>query len=234
MPPGISVVIPVGPLPCHQEWLGECLESVVAQTVQPNHVVLVDDMAGLPDEDESDRRGPMPLSIWRSPWHLGVAHAFNIGVALATGPLVFLLGSDDTLEPDCLERCLAEYSSVDRQHSNANLGYYYVGLRYMDDGSTQCTPCAAAMVHKDLWKATGGFPTESATGASDAALVSIIWGRKIGFTHAVDEHRVLYNYRRHPGTDTASKAAWQRVILETRDLVTREWKKPEWGRGLEK
>lgn len=229
----VSVVIPVGPLPCHREWLEECLDSVVAQTVQPNHVIMVDDMAGL-STLKIDPLAHLPLEVWRSPWHLGVAHAFNIGAALARGPLVFLLGADDTLEPDCLERCLQEYDAVDRKHSNANLGYYYVSLRYMDSGETQCVPCNAAMIHKDLWKATGGFPVESASGAPDAALVSIIWGRKIGFTHPVDKEKVLYNYRRHPGTDTASKGAWQGVILETRDLVTREWQPPQWGRGLEK
>jgi len=40
----------------------------------------------------------------------------------------------------------------------------------------------------------------------------------------------LYRYRTHPETDTARRGPWQRVILETRNLVTDLWERPTWGR----
>lgn len=212
-----SVVIPVGPYPGNQRWLKQAVASVLEQTVLP-FLVLIDDGAGLK---------PLQLGLfgqpflhWQAPWQLGVAHAFNMGVALAPDRLVFMMGSDDVLEPTCIEECLNTYEQV-----RDNLGYYFVGVRYMDNGETQTTPCNAAMVTKDLWKHTGGLPLQSSSGAPDAALISILLahGDKAGRLWPVADGKPLYNYRRHPGSDTASKGAWQRVILETRDLVTREW-----------
>jgi hypothetical protein len=100
-----------------------------------------------------------------------------------------------------------------------------VGVRYSDTGETQELACNAAMVTKSLWRRTGGFPIQSASGAPDAALLSIIIGNypRAGRHWPVADGKPLYNYRRHVEADTASKASWQRVILETRDLVTREW-----------
>src|SRR6266702_3237139 len=104
-------------------------------------------------------------------------------------------------------------------------GYYYVGVRYIDTGETQTVPCHAAMVTRTLWRRTGGFPIQSSSGAPDAALLSIIMGNypRAGRHWPVADGVPLYNYRRHPDSDTAGKASWQGVILETRHLVTLEW-----------
>jgi len=214
----ISVVIPVGPSEANQRWLPEAIASVVAQTV-PATIVLVDDMAGirpaqlLPHGQE--------YKYFKCPWYMGVAHAFNIGVAIAPTELVFMLGSDDTLEPECLEECIAEY---ERQHDD--LGYYFVGVRYADTGEEQTVACHAAMVTRSLWLHTGGFPVATASGAPDAAFISILLRHRAeaGRLWPVADARPLYNYRRHKESDTASKGQWQGVILATRDLVTREWR----------
>jgi hypothetical protein len=218
----VSVVIPVGPNPANTRWLDEAVLSVSEQTwaKRPDggvNLVLVDDMAGL-----STHMVPsdLPTTVWLAPWYLGVAHAFNIGVAIAPSELVFMLGSDDWLEADCIERCVEEYK---RQRDD--LGYYYVGVRYLDTNELQDQACHAAMVTKALWRRTGGFPIQSSSGAPDAALLSILIGNypRAGRHWKVSQGRPLYNYRRHSETDTASKGPWQGVILSTRDLVTREW-----------
>lgn len=210
----ITVAIPVGPHPANRRWLSECLDSVHAQT-QRADVLLIDDMGQLPDFS-----GVSGVRMWRAPWYLGVAHAFNMGVALADDPLVFMLGSDDTLEPTCIEECLNAYYAA-----RDDLAYYYCGVRYMDTGELQTLPCHAAMVTKALWRLTGGFPVQSSSGAPDAALLSIMIGNypRAGSLRQVADGKPLYNYRRHAETDTASKGPWQGVILQTRDLVTREW-----------
>jgi len=165
-------------------------------------------------------------NVWRSPWRLGIPHAFNFGVALAPTEWVAMLGADDTMEPDAIERAL-HYIRQDDPHVQANT-YYGFPVRYMDTGEEQSVPCGEAVVSKTLWKRTGGFPVESASGACDAAFLSSIWNSD-EFKITMLGARPLVNYRRHADTDTASRGNWQGVILETRNLLT-PLRKPEWGR----
>lgn len=227
----IGVTIPVGASESNRRWLTECLNSVLSQTRRPDSVTLVWDYPNdkrLPweaDQAIETLQDATLLKEWTAPWYLGVAHAFNFGVALDPSEMTLMLGSDDTLEPDCLEECASAYYAWKRNP----LAYYYLGVRYMDDDSLQTVPCNAAMVGKALWRRTGGFPVESASGAPDAALVSILLSRGIeaGYVYPVADGKPLYNYRRHQDTDTASRGPWQGVILATRDILTTLWKPKE-------
>lgn len=223
---GITVVVPVGPSEANRRWLKECLDSVAAQTLKPAEVLLIDDTSqrterSFTSDIASLVQARITWRVWKSPWNLGVAHAFNCGIGLASNALVFMLGSDDTLEPGCLQACLDAYYA----NNQDPLGYYFVGVRYMDTGEEQNLACHAAMVTKALWQHTGGFPLQSASGAPDSAFLSILIGNSpnAGRLRDVAGSAPLYNYRRHDETDTASKGPWQGVILQTRDLVTRLW-----------
>lgn len=220
----ITVVIPVGPYPANKKWLKEALESVASQTHKTDEVLLIDDMAGLSFATECMPSG-MAIRTWESPWRLGVAHAFNFGVALAKNDLVFLMGSDDLLEPTCLEKCIKEWENNKKLDA-----YYYTGIEYMDDDEKQDLPCGYAMVTKGLWRKTGGFPVESAVGAPDAAFVSILMVHHKDSLVKVDNGTPLVNYRRHNESDTAGRGPWQGAILETRNVLTNTWKKPDWPR----
>lgn len=222
----ITVAIPLGPHPEHARWLDECLRSVYDQSVNVDEILIIDDMHGLTGSYEKDG-----CRIWRSPWLLGVAHAFNFGVALARNECVFMLGADDTLEPDCIQRVLAQYAGTSEEDKGST--YYFVSVRYLDDreDNTQFLPCNAAMVTKSLWRKTGGFPIEAASGACDAAFVSRFWNRADEVRFAgVGEGTTLYNYRPHADTDTAQRSQWQGIILATRGLVTEVYDPPRWGR----
>lgn len=210
--------------------------SLAFQTRPPDEVLLIDDMHGLPnvfrydggEDRETGYRSSYPVRTWFSPWRLGVAHAFNMGIALAENELVFMLGADDRLLPNCLHEVWRVYEKLHRQDA-----YYWVGVEYSDDREEkhQFAPCGAAAVTKGLWRFTGGFPVEASTGASDSALVSILWKHHLELLVGVGvEREPLYWYRVHDQSDTASKGPWQGVILGTRDLVTAEWKEPAWGR----
>ena len=102
----ITVVIPVGPHPANIAWLGEALESIALQSVWPEEILLIQDRETL--EIFEPTSGP-PVRIWKAPWRLGVAHAFNFGVALANTQLILMMGSDDRLLPDCLAACWAHW-----------------------------------------------------------------------------------------------------------------------------
>lgn len=220
----IAVCVPVGPKLHHQKYLKECLTSVQAQTVKPSEVLIIDDMAavdGVLVDSVCER-----VKIYRAPWHIGVPTAFNFGVALTEGEYTLMLGADDTLEPDCIERCEEVISRAQYPENT----YFYLPLRYMDTGEEQNLACNAAVVSKSLWKRTGGFPTEGAVGACDTMLISIILAHPgLSLLQSVGD-KPLYNYRRHLETDTAIRGDWQQPIFTTRHAVTRDFKIPEWGR----
>lgn len=221
----VTVTIPVGPSEANQHWLFEAIESVQKQTYSVDEILLIDDMADLPQPELlSDA-----IRIWRTPWLVGIPTAFNFGVALARNELVFMLGSDDWLEPQCIEACVKGYRGFDKRDETL----FFVGVKYNDgrEDSTQFAPCNAAMVTKSLWKRCGGFPIESASGACDASLISIMMKNpEAGGYIGVGNRKPLYNYRVHPGTDTAQRQAWQSVILQTRDILTSIWQTPAWAK----
>lgn len=206
----------MGPFQGNRQWLYEAINSALDQTYPIAHLVIIDDMAGLKDYD-------VPLAnttLWHSPWRLGVAAAFNIGVALSPTNCVFMLGSDDTLEQTCIANCAWKYEHVQRP----DYTYFFVGVRYSDGREDQYAPCHAAMVTQTLWRHSGGFPPESGVGTSDANFISVLMANPdAGHLVCVNAHSPLYNYRVHDDTDTAKKAEWQHVIIETRNILTREW-----------
>lgn len=225
----ITVAIPVGPMPHHAEWLDECLASVRAQTRRPDEILLIDDM-----HDIDRRYYAADTRVWRAPWRLGVPAAFNAGVALARNNCVFMLGADDTLEPECLELCAREWEIVERSgEADPDLCWYYVAVRYMGgEQPDQFLPCNSAMVTRTLWRATGGFPAESSVGSCDSMLISMFWNRPSVIRFAgVAAGKILCNYRVGNATESGSKSSeWQGPVFAVRDLLTRGWSAPAWGR----
>lgn len=220
----ITVVIPIGPSEHAQDYLREAVESIGTQTVRPAALLIVDDMAC--QEYRMILQG-IPHWVVRNYWRMGVAHSYNIGVGASTTECVLLMGADDTLDPGCIENCWHVYEKYERPDNI----YFWLGVKYSDGREDQFLPCNAAMVTKSLWRATGGFPPETASGASDAALISSMLVRPELFKFVgVNKSKPLYNYRVHDETDTAKRGRWQQVILETRDLLTELWQAPEWGR----
>ena len=221
----VTVVIPVGPEPQHVRWLAEAVQSVREQTYPVSETLLIDDMQGLsPGLDEFlDREG---ITVWPAPWRLGIATAFNIGVALAANELVFMLGSDDRLLPQCIEACVRAYHETAEDVRDQT--YYAAPVQYSDGRPDQFLPCNAALVTKGLWQHCGGFPLETASGAPDAALISIFMRHPEAGTYIVVGRKPLYWYRSHDATDTARRGPWQPAILATRDLVTQLWEPPRW------
>ncbi len=194
----VTVVIPVGPYPANTLWLNDAILTASRQ-LHVDEVLLISDDA----ESLTDYMGLSEwVTIYKAPWHVGVATAFNFGVALAKNELVFFLGSDDWLEPDCIGECVKEYLKMPEKERAAC--YFYVPLRYQGggllDGEIQRVPANAALVTKSLWKRCGGFPLVPE--APDAALLEIL--RKfpgLGGLQRVGK-RALYNHRIHPDQET--------------------------------
>ncbi|MER8060535.1 MULTISPECIES: CDP-glycerol glycerophosphotransferase family protein [unclassified Streptomyces] len=99
--PRFSVIVP-----CYrvQAYLGECLDSVLAQSYRDLEVIAVDDRS--PDDsgailDEYAARDPR-VKVLHLPENVGLGRARNAGMPHATGDYLFFLDSDDTLTPGAL------------------------------------------------------------------------------------------------------------------------------------
>ena len=99
--PKISVIIPVYNA---QQYLKECIESVLQQTLQEFEIICVDDGSGdasdtiLNKYAETDDR-----FVLLSQTNKGVSAARNAGIKAAKGEYIYFLDSDDYVEPDALE-----------------------------------------------------------------------------------------------------------------------------------
>lgn len=244
----ISVVIPVGPFEANKRWLQECLDSIAGQTITPAGITIIEDGAKLreldwlqcwePEYGQFNQYGStyqddnmVDIEIYPMPWRTGISHAFNYGVMLSYTECVFMLGSDDTLEPNCLAKCMEAY-----EKNNQQPAYYSVPIRYMDDLTIQTAPCNAAMTTKTFWKQTGGFPIETAIGIGDSTFLSICIKHKLPVRWVGEDTGQpdvpLYNYRRHPDIHTYKLGPWWGVVDSIRNIATEQWnadKIKEWS-----
>lgn len=129
----ISVIIPVYNV---EKYLEECLESVYSQTVKPFEVILVDD--GSPDKcgeicDTLAASHPELTKVIHQE-NMGLGGARNTGISAATGDYLFFLDSDDTIDPDAIER-------LDRVIEKTGADMVLCGVRIlMPDGSREDIP----------------------------------------------------------------------------------------------
>ena len=230
----ITIAIPVGPSDANQKWLPDCIESIVQQELRPQEVLFIDDQAHL---DMDSLRQALELETievnhWKTPWLSGVAHAFNFGVALAKNDLVIMLGSDDELAPLAVSDCWRSWEEFGNP-----LGYYFMDVAYMGSDETQSLPCNAAMVHKNLWRRSGGFPPQSAMGRPDTILISMLMtqGPTVGELLNVESKEPPYLYRSHPDTDTNIRhGRWESGIMEFMEDYQTEWTPPLWPFGKDR
>jgi glycosyltransferase involved in cell wall biosynthesis len=98
----ISVVIPVFD---GERLLAEAIESVLAQSLPADEVVVVDDGSTDGSAKVAESFGP-PVRVLRRP-HRGVAAARNAAVEESDGELIAFQDADDLMKPDRLERQVA-------------------------------------------------------------------------------------------------------------------------------
>jgi len=110
----VSVVIP---LFNHEQYIEAAIESVLAQTIRPSEIIVIDD--GSSDNSAAKvlqlaERHP-EIIFWSWP-NQGAHHTLNASIHRATGDYVAILNSDDCYEPERLAACLSvvsEFPAVD-------------------------------------------------------------------------------------------------------------------------
>lgn len=108
----VSVIIPVYNV---EDYLAECLESVVNQTYKDLEILCINDCSTdhsleiLEEYAQKDAR----IVISGNQENCGLAYTRNKGMELATGDYILFLDSDDTICPDLIEECIRVSGSCD-------------------------------------------------------------------------------------------------------------------------
>lgn len=109
--PLISVIVPIYKV---EDYLDECVESLVKQTYKNLEIILVDD--GSPDKcpqmcDAWTKRDTRIVVVHKP--NGGLSDARNAGIAIAKGDYIGFVDSDDFVSPDMYEKLLNGFSLSD-------------------------------------------------------------------------------------------------------------------------
>lgn len=105
--PVVSVVVPVYNV---RDYLGECLDSLLAQTLDPIEIICVNDGSTDRSEgviDEFAQRDNRIVRVDKA--NGGLSSARNAGIDAARGTYVFFVDSDDYVRPLLCERVVSEF-----------------------------------------------------------------------------------------------------------------------------
>ena len=213
----VSVIIPTYN---QDRYLGDAIESALAQTRVPDDIIVI-------DNGSTDRTPEVaaryPVRYVRQT-NQGICGSTNRGIAEATGDFVVILHSDDRLLPDHLETNLAAFAvhpdaafvcgdyrwlgADDCWHVHRcepRPDYYATLLRLNFIG-----PPIVVMFRRDVLQAVGGFRREF-EGADDQEMYLRIARQYPIHCH----HHVIAEYRRHPGQNSHKLAMMLAAAIKT-------------------
>lgn len=118
--PAVSVVVPIYNV---EDYLRECVDSILAQTLKNIEVILVDD--GSPDScpkivDEYAKKDKRVVAVHQK--NSGYSIAVNKGIELAKGEYIGIIESDDWIEPDMYEEL---YNNAKKNNTDITKGGFY-------------------------------------------------------------------------------------------------------------
>lgn len=119
----VSIIVPIYKV---EEYLDECVESIINQTYSNIEIILVDD--GSPDRcpqlcDEWAKKDNRIKVIHKE--NGGVSSARNAGITLAKGEWVWFVDSDDTAQINALEELSEYFNAADLIVFNAKIDKLY-------------------------------------------------------------------------------------------------------------
>lgn len=205
--PLISVLIPVYNV--KEEYLRECIESVLSQSYENFEICIVDDASTKKDTLAALKQyeGVDKIRIHHRKKNGHISRATNDALKMAKGEFIALLDNDDTLSPDAL------YEAAKALNENRKLDLIYSDEDKVAVDGTRCEPhfkpdyspdtllsmnyiCHLSVIRTDLARKMGGF-TVGLEGAQDYDLV-------LRLTEGTDRiyhiHKILYHWRMIPGS----------------------------------
>jgi glycosyltransferase involved in cell wall biosynthesis len=214
--PRISVVIPVFD---GERFLGEAIESVLAQTLAPAEVIVVDDGSSDASAAVGESFGP-PARVIRAR-HRGVSEARNTGVTESAGELIAFLDADDLMKPDRLERqaaVLGEPPGADFVLGRAEV-LLEEGVEPPEFITAKLAPVAEGrdqywamtlLTRRDAFDRVGPFDPEMRLGQDSDWLMRAF---EAGLSHALVEEPVILR-RFHGANATYDTSGSQRATFE--------------------
>lgn len=217
----VSVVIPTYN---HARFVGQAIDSALAQTLPPSEVIVVD--------DGSSDRTPEALAFYGDRIRVirqrnqGVAAARNNGAAAATGHLLAFLDADDVWLPRKLER------QVELFIADSGIGLAHCGTEDIDGASKRLSAHvdglegwvatefllfrravvlgggSGVVIPRSVFKEVSGFDKELSTSADWDLYYRISRRYKIGFVP-----EVLLQYRLHGTNMHGNVRAMERDML---------------------
>lgn len=202
----ISIIVPTYN---QDQYIEECIESILGQTMSPHEVILVND--GSTDNiAEILRKFPSLKVIHQT--NRGLSSARNTGIMNATGDWILPLDSDDKLRYNAIER-LTQIASTSRADvigiSFETFGLMQAPVILMSDPTVEDFKTGnrigyCSLIKKDVLLEVGGYSTRMDVGYEDYALWFDLLSRgKI--IETIPE--ILWYYRRKPNSmiDEAQK-----------------------------
>jgi len=149
--------------------IGDCLDSIVSQTVPPHEIILVDDGSNDNTPGKAVEYGATLLSTGG---RRGPATARNMGADAASGDVILFLDSDVTVDADLIRNVSSHFSDESvwavqtlytpvcpakdtvSQYQNY---YYYFSLNRIPAGSTATFATWCAAIRRNRFLEIGGF-----------------------------------------------------------------------------
>lgn len=191
-------------------FLTRCLNSVLDQTYDDWHLVVVDDGSSDNTPDiirhyaDDDR-----ITLLRLPG-FGLVKAANTGITSVDSRWIFRLDADDWLEPDCLERLrhAAEISGAHLVYPDYNIvdaaGNFIQkreqGHAITGPGNERSPLAAGCLYQRSCWQALGGYD-ETLKYQEDFDF----WLKFIEKFSAFHLKAYLFNYRQHDGSMSTNR-----------------------------
>lgn len=107
----VSVIVPIYNT---EKYLEKCLDSIINQSYRNIEIILVNDGSKDGSFDIAKRYRDSDERVWLfNQENSGVSSARNLGIELSSGSYVFMIDSDDYIEPDMIEVLLKNLRETD-------------------------------------------------------------------------------------------------------------------------
>ncbi|MDW8778253.1 glycosyltransferase family 2 protein [Streptococcus suis] len=176
----ISVIVPVYNV---ENYLRQCLDSIISQTYQNLEILLIDDastddsVAICQEYQSRDSR----IRLIKKTENCGVSDSRNLGLKNMTGDFVTFVDSDDYLNHDMIDRL---YQLAVTEQADIVMGDYY---RFIEENST-------FLIHnyEDFYETLSfeDYLDRVFTGATDNYIT--VWGKLFNSSLFVQDYQILF------------------------------------------
>ncbi len=215
--PLVSVI-----MPCYNDgkYLPEAVTSLRNQTYPNIELIIIDDGSDDPQtRNELERVDFSNVKVLHTD-HVRPAGARNVGIKAATGEYILPLDSDDMIEPEYIERAVAEI----RKNPNIGIVYCHADLFGEESGPWALPDYSlklelldncifvTALFRKADWELVGGFSQDFVHGMEDYDF----WLSLLGLGRDVVQlSEVFFHYRIKSSSRTTSFNENLKAIQET-------------------